>query len=405
MKVLHVIYSVAPARGGPSQVVLNTVKNLRACGVDAEIATTNEAISNTLDVPLNKRIDYEGVPVWFFPLFSPLDKGVALASDRGFVFSSSLTQWLWQNIKNYDILDNHYLFTYASTCAGAIARWQNVPYTIRTTGQLAPWALEKSRRKKQIYTALIERHNLNQAAATLCASAGEAEDARNFGVLSPIITLPLGVNQPVKQPNAKQKIRKIYKIGDDTLIILFLARIHPVKRPELLINALSILAQKYKFHLILAGSGEAEYTQQLTHLASSLGLDSHLSMPGFVEGEAKELLLQGADIFVLPSVIESFGISIAEAMAAGLPAIVTEDVKISPDIADALAGIVVSGEVNALADAIAQLLENSLLRRQIGENGKQLANKRYRWDAIAQKLTTVYTAIHQQQPLPQNLDF
>jgi glycosyltransferase involved in cell wall biosynthesis len=401
VKVLHVIFSVSSLRGGPSQAVLSLVKNLRSCGVDAEIATTNEAVTTLLDVPLNQKIEYEGVPVWFFEPFSPPNQGVSITSDKGFIFSATLTQWLWQNIRNYDILDNHYLFSYASTCAGAIARWQNVPYTVRTTGQLAPWALAQSRRKKQLYSFLIERHNLNRAAAIHCASSGEAEDARNFGVKAPIITLPLGVEQIQYQPGSKQQLRQNYQIPATTPIVLFLARIHPVKRPELLLKALAHLAQKYDFHLILAGMGETSYLDSLNNLASLLGLKSRISLPGFVTGEAKALLLQGADIFVLPSVIESFGISIAEAMAAGLPVIVTEDVKISSEILAAQAGLVVPGEVEALAHALAKLLSNPNLRHQMGENGKQLATRRYSWEAIACQLASVYTAIVQQQPLPQ----
>ena len=185
MKVLHVIPSVSPTLGGPTQAVLNLVKALRQCGVDAEIATTNHNGSALLDVPLNQRIEYKQVPVWFLPRFSPPMKE--------FIFSAELTRWLWHHIRDYDLLNTHYIFSYASTCAGAIARRQGIPYLVRTIGQLTPWALAQSRLKKQIYTFLIERHNLNCAAAIHCTSGGEAEDVRNFGIKTPTLTLPLGV--------------------------------------------------------------------------------------------------------------------------------------------------------------------------------------------------------------------
>lgn len=393
MKVLHVIPSVNPALGGPTQVALNLVKALRKYGVDAEIATTNDNGLQLLDVPLNQRIEYEQVPVWFFPRFLPPMKE--------FIFSTSLTGWLWQHIREYDIVDNHYLFSYASTCAGAIARCQGVPYTVRTIGQLSPWALAHSRLKKQIYNFLIERHNLNQAAAIHCTSSGEAEDVRKFGLKTPIITLPLGVNQPLDYPDAQQKLRQLYGISPTTPIVLLLARLHPVKRPELLIQALSqLVGQNYDFHLILAGSGEPDYLTQLKNLVASLGLASRISMPGFVTGQDKELLLQGSDIFVLPSFTENFGIAIAEAMAVGLPVIVTSDVRISPEIAQAEAGLVVKGEVDALSNAISQLLTYPSLRYQLGENGKRLVRHRYCWNAIAQQLTSVYTDLIKGEALP-----
>jgi len=396
MKVLHVIPSVSPALGGPTQVVLNLVKALREHGVDAEIATTNDNGSELLDVPLYKRIEYEQVPIWFFPRFSPPMKE--------FIFSTSLTRWLWHHLRDYDTIETHYLFSYASTCAGAIARLQGIPYTVRTIGQLTPWALSQSQLKKRIYTFLIERHNLNCAATIHCTSAGEAEDVRNFGIQTPSITLPLGVNQPLDWPEAKQKLHDVYGISTTTPVVLFLSRLHPKKRPDLLLQALSQLAdQNYEFHLILAGSGEPDYLSYLTNLVSSLDLTSRTSIPGFVMGQDKDLLLQGSDVFVLPSFSENFGIAVAEAMAAGLPVIITPDVQISPEIAAEKAGLVIKGEVEPLADMIAQLLTSPNLRRELGENGKRLVSRRYSWSAIAQNLTSVYTAIIKGQPLPEPL--
>ena len=153
LKILHVIPSLSPALGGPTQVALKIVKAVRTQGIDAEIVTTNHDVVGRLDVPLKTLTVYEGVPVWFLPVTSTL---------KEYIFSTSLTKWLWQHIRNYDLLDNHYLFSYAPTCAAAIARWQNIPYTIRTQGQLTPWALNQSPLKKQLYTSAIERHNLNQ---------------------------------------------------------------------------------------------------------------------------------------------------------------------------------------------------------------------------------------------------
>ncbi|MBD2358428.1 glycosyltransferase [Tolypothrix sp. FACHB-123] len=395
MKVLHVIPSVSPVRGGPSEVALNLVKMLRTIGVDAEIATTNDnGPDDILDVPLNQKVEYKGVPVWFMPRFSPPIKE--------FLFSADFSNWLWQHIRDYDILDNHYLFSYASTCAGAIARLQGVPYTVRTMGQLAPWALTQSRLKKRLYSLLIEKHNLNQAAAIHCTSVGEVEDVRNFGIQTPTINLPLGVPIPPTLTEAKQKLHHIYGIPMETPIILFLSRLHEKKRPDLLLHALSKLkAQNYDFHLILAGSGEANYVNYLINLVSSLGLTTQTSLPGFVVGEDKNLLLQGSDMFALPSFSENFGIAVAEAMAVGLPVIITPEVQIAPEITASSAGMIIEGEVDTLAAAIAQLLTYPKLREQLGTNGKSLVSNRYSWSAVAQNLTSSYSAIIKGKLLPE----
>lgn len=396
MKVLHIIPSVSPTLGGPTHVVLNLVKALRASGVDAEIATTNHNGAELLDVPLNQRIEYQQVPIWFFPRFSPPLKE--------FIFSMELTQWLWQHTREYDLINTHYLFSYASTCASTIARWQQVPYIMRTIGQLTPWALAQSQLKKQIYSSLIERQNLNCAAAIHCTSAGEAEDVHNFGIQSPTVTIPLGVNQSPPLPLAKQKLRDLFKISPEKPIVLFLSRLHYKKRPDLLLESLSQLeAKNYDFHLILAGSGESDYLNYLKDLISSLNLASCCTIPGFVTGQDKDLLLQGSDIFVLPSFSENFGVAVAEAMIHGLPVIVSPGVQIAPEIAVARAGLVVEAEVEALANAIAGLLTSPKLRHQLGMNGQCLASHRYSWNAIASNLSAVYTSIIQGQPLPDHL--
>ncbi len=394
MKVLHVIPSVASVRGGPSHAALGMVKALRKSGIDAEIATTNDNGFDLLDVPLYQRTEYDGAPVWFLPRFSPPLKE--------FIFSTALTRWLWQHISDYDIIHTHYLFSYPSTCAGLIARCQEIPYVVSTIGQLTPWALAQSRLKKQIYTSLIERHNLNRAAAIHCTSNNEAKDVVNFEVKAPIFTIPLGVNQGTNLPNAKQQLRHTYSLSPRTAIILLLARIHPVKRPDLLLRALNrLVTHNNDFHLILAGSGETEYVNYLKNLVASLGLTSRISFPGFVNGTDKELLLKGSDIFVLPSFTENFGVAIAEAMAAGLPVIITPGVQIAPEIAQAKAGLVVEGESDTLSEAIAKLLTSPNLRYQLGENGKKLVSSRYSWSAISQNLASIYTAIIEGKKLPE----
>ncbi|NJL02055.1 MAG: glycosyltransferase [Spirulinaceae cyanobacterium SM2_1_0] len=404
MKVLHVIPSIAAVRGGPTQVVLNLGRALRDRGVEVEIATTNDSGATVLDVPLQQRCEYRGLPVWFFPRFGGEQPGVSLGGDRSFLFSAPWTRWLWQNLRHYDVLDHHYLFSYGPTCAGAIARWQGIPYTVRTMGQLSPWALAQSRRKKQLYSRLIERRNLNRAAAVHCTSDGEAQDVRNFGVSAPTLVLPLGVQVGATIPDAGQQLRQRYGIAPTRPILLFLSRLHYKKRPELLIEALGRWRSQQPeadFHLLLAGTAAAaEYEAQLRQQVQDCGLGDRVTFAGFVTGADKELVLQGSDLFALPSYAENFAIAVAEAMVAGLPVVVTPAVQIAPAIVAAQAGLVVPGEAAAWQAALASLLTDASQRQHFGANGRQLATERYSWPVIAAQLTTAYMAIAARQPLP-----
>ena len=271
-------------RGGPSQAILGMVKALRECDIEAEIATTNDNGLELLDVPLHCRSVYDGVPVWFFPRFSPPLKE--------FIFSAALTQWLWHHIRDYQILHNHYLFSYAPTCAGAIARWQNIPYLVRTLDHLSPWSLAQSKLKKQLYLSIVERHNLNCAAAIQCTSLTEVDNVKKLGIRSPAIALSEGINLSQHLPNAKQQLHERYDVPVNTPIVLFLGRLHYKKRPDLLLRAFErLLAQGGDGYLILAGSGTRAYLNELNELCVALGLTAQVAFPGFVEGQEKALLL------------------------------------------------------------------------------------------------------------------
>jgi len=384
LKILHVIPSLSHALGGPTQVALKIVRAIRSQGIDAEIVTTNHDVGGRLNVPLKTLTVYEGVPVWFLPVTSTL---------KEYIFSASLTKWLWQHASNYDLLDNHYLFSYAPTCAAAIARFQNIPYTIRTQGQLTPWALKQSPLKKQLYTSAIERHNLNKAAAIHCTTQQEAAELGNFGIKTPTITLPLGVEPVTQISNARLELQKLFGISDDRQVILFLSRLHPKKRPDLLIEAFKqVVGHNPDLQLILAGSGDAEYLEYLQQLVSGNDLSDCTTFTGFVTGYRKNLLLQGADIFALPSYSENFGIAVAEAMAAGLPVIVTPGVQISTDIAAASAGIVIDRQTE-LVTAINQLVASPQMRSHLGQNAVKLASHKYSWDIITSQLIGHYKQV------------
>lgn len=393
MRVLHVIPSLSPALGGPTAVALNLVRGLRECGIDAEILSTNDDKTDVLDVPLNQRITYQQVPIWFLPRF-PMPM-------KEFLFSTAITRWLWQHIGEYDLLDNHYLFSYAPSCAGIMARQQRIPYTIRTQGQLAPWALAQGQLKKKLYAQILERQNLNRAAAIHCTTLREANDVRQYGVITPKIVLPLGVSATTPQANAGRYLRTQFDIPDDQPIVLFLSRLHYKKQPDLLLRSLRhILSAGYEVHLLIAGSGSSDYIAYLQQLVTTLELHKTVTFGGYVDGDRKQLLLQGSDLFVLPSLSENFSLATAEAMAAGLPVVVTPEVQIAPDIQTAGAGIVAEGTVEALANAMAKLLVNPELRDRMGLNGQQWAQQHYHWPTIAGRLAQVYKAIVNRQLIP-----
>ncbi|MFM6311967.1 MAG: glycosyltransferase [Dolichospermum sp.] len=394
MKVLHVIPSVSPVRGGPSQAVLEMVKVLRETGIDTEIATTNDHGTELLNVPLRKRTDYQQVPVWFFSRFSP-----PISAIREFRFSYDFTIWLWQNIHNYELLHIHTIFCYTSTMAMIIAQWKKVPYIVRPCGMLCEWSLQQKKLKKELYLSLIEKTNLNHSISIHFTSISEQQEAAPLNLASANFIIPHGLTIPNTIPDANQRLRQHFNLPLDQPIILFLSRLHPKKGLDYLIPALGKLSD-YRFAFIIAGSGDPEYETEVKTLVKTHGIEQETHFTGFVKGEIKDLLIQGSDIFALTSYSENFGISVLEALGAGLPVLVTPGVALSDIIQQNQIGYVTELDVDAISTTIQRFLDNHKLAEKMGASygslryrARQFILDNYTWDKIALKMVSVYEDI------------
>ncbi|NJP09717.1 MAG: glycosyltransferase [Leptolyngbyaceae cyanobacterium RU_5_1] len=387
MNVLHVIPSVAPVRGGPSQAVLEMVKALRSQGINAEIATTNDNGPGLLEVPLRQTIEYQGVPVCFFPRYSP-----NLPAIREFAFSKALTDWLWTHISDYDLVHVHAIFSYPSTAAMAIARLRNIPYLVRPLGQLCTWSLQQSALKKQVYLQLVERANLNHCRALHFTTAQEQQEAAHLGLTTSGFVLPHGLDLPEPYPDARSRLRQKLGVAPDEPIVLFLSRLHAKKGLDYLLPALGKL-RAHQFTFILAGNGTPDYEAEVDQLIEQHGLRDRTYRSGFIAGEEKNVIMQGADIFALTSHSENFGIAVLEAIAAGLRVVTTPHVPLAAMIQHHQLGEVVELEVTAIAQALENALEMIQDREKNQERinlGRQIVTISYTWEQIAAQLAEIY---------------
>jgi glycosyltransferase involved in cell wall biosynthesis len=363
------------------------VKALRSLGVDAEIATTNDNGPGLLEVPLQQRIEYEQVPVWFFPRFSP-----SVQSVREFAFSSQLTAWLWQHLPEYDLLHVHAIFSYPSTAVMAIARLRHIPYIVRPLGQLCEWSLRQSVRKKQIYLNLIERANLNHSQALHFTSQQEQQEVSQLGLKPPSFILPHGLSLPAPIPDARARLRQLLKVPADEPVVLFMSRLHPKKGLDYLIPALGKITHE-RFTFVLAGSGSPEYEAEIDALLVSAGIRERTYLSGFVAGEIKSLLLQGSDMFALISHSENFGVAVLEALAAGLPVLITPGVALASVVEQHKLGYVTELDVAAVASALQHFLKYPKEAPEMGERARKLIFEQYTWERVATKIAGVYSDI------------
>jgi glycosyltransferase involved in cell wall biosynthesis len=370
------------------------VKALREYGVDAEIATTNDNGSELLDVLLSQRIEYQQVPIWFFPRFSPPTKSL-----REFAFSSQLTTWLWQHISEYDLLHIHAIFSYPSTAAMVIARLRHIPYIVRPGGHLCEWSLQQSARKKQIYLNLVKCASLNHSKVFHLTSQMEQQEVSKLCLKPPSFILPHGLSVSAPIPDAHYRLRQLLKIPEYQPVILFMSRLHPKKGLDYLIPALGHLTHHH-FTFVLAGSGSPEYEAEIDALLVSAGIRDCTYRSGFVEGPMKDLLLQGADMFVLTSHSENFGVAVLEAMAAGLPVVVTPRVALASVIEKHHLGCVAEPDVAALFAALDYCLNHPQKAKEMGVRARQIILEQYTWEQITDKLIDLYTTIIHKNPTP-----
>ncbi|MDJ1180731.1 hormogonium polysaccharide biosynthesis glycosyltransferase HpsP [Roseofilum sp. BLCC_M91] len=385
MRVLQIVPSISLVYGGPSQMV----KGLSAAlshepDMEVTILTTDsngDTGEAPLDVPLDRPVEENGYSIRYFRC-SPF---------RRYKFSLDLLNWLSEHASEYDIAHIHALFSPVSSAAATIARQKGLPYIMRPLGTLDPADLRKKRQLKRIYTALWEKPNIAGAAAIHFTSSIEAKISDRFGTQTPSVVVPLGVQLPqLPEPG---KARANLNIPADKPLILYMSRIDPKKGLDLLLPALETLVnEKFDFELVLAGGNpqNTAYVEQIKQQIKSSPLAPCTQFPGFVRGEEKGALLRDADLFVLPSYYENFGIAVAEAIASGTPVVISTGVYIWEDIQKSAAGWVCGCDVDSLTGSLRLALSDRQERLKRGAAGADYANTHYSWPAIAQQMIEVY---------------
>lgn len=385
MKVLHVIPSIAACRGGPSVAVKSMVRGLIAEGVDAAVLTTNDAGKSVLDVECGRWVNHDGVPVFFLDRWSP-----PVAALREYAFSPAAVPWFDQHLQACDLLHAHALFSHLPSAAMRRARREGIPYLLRPLGLLEEWSLRRRWARKRLHLAFMDSANIRGAARLHFTSESERAKSR-YQQGRPAIVVPLGVATPARIPDAREIVCRRLEIGEGP-VLLFLSRWHEKKGIEILLEAWGRVGRGGGT-LVLAGAGDSGYERAVRARIQALPPGVRVVTPGFVEGEWKAALLQGADCFVLPSASENFAIAAAEALAAGAPVVTTAAVGVADAILREEAGWIVAGDAAALAQVLANALSDPAELRRRGDAARRLARRDYSESAAVRALAAAYAEI------------
>jgi glycosyltransferase involved in cell wall biosynthesis len=373
MRVLHVIPSIGPLRGGPSVAIGVMTWALRAAGVEVDVATTNDNDTELLQVPIGQPVDEAGVRYWYFE-----------RTAHPYTTSAGLARWLRGHARDYDIVHAHALFSFATSVTAMAARRSRVPYIVRPLGTLATYGLAQHSLLKRASWLMLERRLLRHAAGVHFTSEAEKLEAARLGSWRSFV-VPLGV-----EPFAG---RTAAAADGDRLNYLYLGRIHPKKRVELLLNAFAqVLQTAPNATLTIAGTGDHAYVRSLHDAAGQHGIAEAIHWTGHVAGLNKVRLLEAANAFVLPSINENFGIAAVEALAAGVPVVLTRGVAIYKEVEDRGAGMVVDDDAMSLAAGMLYLRPGTA-RVAMAQRALSLAQDRFSLPSMQQGLLTMYKRV------------
>lgn len=373
MNILHVIPSLSSDDGGPTHAVLAMERALALQGIAIDIATT--AAVSTAGQPVQSH------------------RHVFVRQLRFYKVAAGFLWWMLRNVRRYDAVHIHALFSFVSTVAALVSAMAGVPYILRPLGTLNRYGVQQRRSLlKRLSIALIEGPMLRRAAAVHFTSEAERIEAAELGIAMHAIVLPLGI-EPF-EPAATSVLAATFPQLVDRQLALFMSRLDRKKNIEELLRAFaSIQNEVADCWLVIAGSGEDRYAASLRALADQLGLQERIVWTGFVSGAPKAALLAAADVFVLPSFSENFGIAAAEALMAGLPCVLGRGVALTVDVEVAGAGIGVAPDAGSIARALKTVLSDAGLRARMRLSARTLAERKYSLPSMGKALSALYQRV------------
>lgn len=328
MNILHLVPTVDPRAGGPIEGVRQSGLAMTALGHQIEVASLDP---------------FDAPAVRDFPL--PVH---ALGPARGhYGYSADYLPWLQTQAPRFDAAIVHGLWQYHGLGARRALRDAGVPYYVYAHGMLDPWfrrTYPLKHLKKWAYWPWAEYRVLRDAAAVIFTTEEERRLARESFWLyrANERVVPFGASQPPADANTLRDafLRASPRLRDKR-IVLFLGRLHPKKGCDMLIHAFATYArERPDAHLLMAGPDAVNWQPALQGIAQSHGIAHRISWPGMLQGDLKWGAFCASDVFVLPSHQENFGVAVAEALACGLPVLVSNKVNVWREIEADRAGFV-----------------------------------------------------------------
>lgn len=376
--ILHVIPGLWEHTGGPAESVPGLCAALVKAGCRVTLATLDGPIAGTVTACSDAGVDVR--------LFEPTIR-------HSIWYSRHLARELPALVASADIVHSHSLWEYPIWACGATARAQDKPLIITPRGCLEPVRLAKSRWKKRLAAALFDRRNLRSASCIHATAALEMDGARLYGLTNPVAIVPNAVVLPDRQAVVDPSVirGRLPENCREKRLALFLSRISPIKGLADLVDAWAGLHGEHgDWHLAIAGPNEEGHIEEIMARAAGRGVSEHITYVGSLYGDERSGAFAAADLFVLPTHTENFGVVVAEALAAELPVLTTHGAPWEELISHECGWWVPVGAESvegALREALTMSAE---ALAEMGGRGRRLVDEQYSWERVAREMREVY---------------
>ena len=379
MRMLHVIRSANPKYGGPIEGIRQLAARNTAAGHTVELVS--------LDDPREPWLTEIGIPVH-----------ATGPSYLGYGYNPRLVPWLKKNHRDYDVVIVNGLWQYGSFGVWRALRDTATPYCVFTHGMLDPWFKKQyplKHLKKWLYWPWAEYRVLRDALTVFFTTEEERRLARRSFWLYHCdeIVIPYGINGPTgESAESREKFLQKFPLLRGKRSLLFLSRIHPKKGCDLLLHAFAKLVNSGgpppegtgDLHLVMAGPDDSDFAQRMKSLAQTLGIADRVTWTGMLAGDLKWGAFHAADVFVLPSHQENFGIAVAEALACGLPVLISNKVNIWREVRMHGAGMVEADDQPSVDRMLQSWISaDDGQRRAMRDNAKTCFQKCFNVDQFA----------------------
>ena len=276
-----------------------------------------------------------------------------------------------------------------------VARKRGLKMITTIHGMLEPWSMNYGKVRKQAAWALYQKRRLERNTLIHATSPDEANNLRSLGIRTPVVVLQNATEIPDQEEIGELE-------AGDKRILLFLSRIHPKKGLLNLVGAIDRLRPK-DWKVVVGGYDEGGYLKVVSDAVKLAGLEDYFDFIGPLNDQEKWTWFKRADLFVLPSFSENFGMVVAESLAAGTPVITTQGTPWK-DLVDYNCGWWIQPEKAALVESLKEALGMDRTQLDVmGHNGRDLVESKYTWPALATRFTHVYRWMLGKGPRPEEV--